>query len=140
MMMLTPEPSTWHVLVIDDKTLNLKLAQAILTPAGAQVTIIDDPQQALSRIAGLDVNVILLDLAMPGISGWEVQKQIRAQPALDSIPVIAFTALAMYEDVERGRAAGFDGYIVKPFRVDTLLQQLRTSIESFLTRRASKSP
>lgn len=139
-MMLTPEPSTWHVLVIDDKTLNLKLAQAILTPAGAQVTIIDDPQQALSRIAGLDVNVILLDLAMPGISGWEVQKQIRAQPALDSIPVIAFTALAMYEDVERGRAAGFDGYIVKPFRVDTLLQQLRTSIESFLTRRASKSP
>lgn len=136
---LTSDPSTWRVLVVDDKPLNLKLAQAILEPAGAQVMLINEPQQILSMPPEVGFNIILLDLAMPNISGWDIQQEIRRKPEFDHIPIIAFTALAMGGDIARGKEAGFDGYVTKPFHVAQLVAELKRSIESFLARPISNT-
>ena len=67
---------------------------------------------------------------MPGMDGFEVLKQIRANPALKGMTVIALTALAMDGDYERGIAAGFDGYITKPIDVGNLMSQINRIVEA----------
>ena len=131
---LTTDISTWHVIAIDDKRDNLKLLVTVLLSWGATVTATEDPHRGLELIQETHPNVILLDLAMPELSGWEIQKRLRSQPELDNVPIIALTALAMQDDIHKGEHAGFDGYITKPYRVDGLRDQLVSCVKKFVER------
>ncbi len=131
MMQITKDTTTWRVLVVDDEPDNLKLVADLLEFIGATVAQASSSQQTLDLAASFKPNLILLDLAMPGVDGWETHRRLRARPELDSVPIIALTALAMQADADRVRAEGFDAYITKPFRVKSLIDQLLACVQTF---------
>jgi len=120
----------WDVLAVDDERDNLRLLEDILAFCDARVTCASSGKEALDKIAANRYGLILQDLQMPTINGWDVIRFIRehTDPAVKSQIVIAVTAAAMPGDKERTPAAGFDGYIAKP--IDAL--EFLTTIEAIL--------
>ncbi|WP_267291016.1 response regulator [Mycobacterium hackensackense] len=117
-----------RVLVIEDNTLNLKLVRDILQFAGHQVSEARSGEDGL-RLAQQDPpDLVLMDLQLPGIDGFETLHRLRQGILRPGVPVVAVTALAMAEDRERAAQAGFDGYLEKPISVRALPGQ----IEEFL--------
>lgn len=130
------DTSAWRVLIVDDEPDNLKLASEFLAFSGATVATAETGAQTLALVDEFEPTIILLDLSMPGMDGWEVQRQLRTRAELNTVPIIALTALAMPEDMDRAKKAGFDGYITKPFRVGSLLRDLTTCITEFSARQS----
>lgn len=137
MIMTTNDISTWRILIVDDEPDNLSLASELLTFSGATVATANSGAAALAKVHEWQPNMILLDLSMPLMDGWDVQRQLRDHPEFDHIPIIALTALAMPEDVTRAKIAGFNGYITKPFRVTSLLRDLMICANEFVHQRAA---
>ena len=110
----------WNVLVVDDDRDNLRLLEDILLFSQAQVTCVASGQEALELLATHHYQLILQDVQMPVVSGWDIIKFIRshAEAEVNTQVVVAVTAQAMWGDKERAIAAGFDGYISKP--IDSL--------------------
>ena len=136
-MSMTSDPSTWRVLIVDDEPDNLRLASDLLEYNGATIAGAASGQQALDLIGDFKPTLILLDLAMPRLDGWEIHRQLRAKPEFDHVPIIALTALAMPADADKVRAASFDGYIIKPFRVRALLVDIAACVEGFVARKSA---
>ncbi len=126
--------ANWRILIVDDEPDNLNLASDLLKFNGATVMPTETGAQLLGAVDEMQPNVIVLDLSMPVMDGWEVQRRLRARPELVHVPIIALTALAMPEDGDRVQAAGFDGYITKPFRVGSLLRDMMACVEGFITK------
>jgi CheY-like chemotaxis protein len=126
--------SGWRVLAVDDEPDNLKLIADLLEFKGASVCRAQNGREGLELLAGFEPTLVLLDLAMPGIDGWEMHRQLRQRRTLDRVPIVALTALAMPEDTRRVLEAGFDGYITKPFRFNDLLDNLVAIVHTFSTR------
>jgi CheY-like chemotaxis protein len=103
-----------HVLVVDDHELSRRLARLVLEPSGWQVDEACDGAQALAALASSRYDCVLLDISMPGMSGEAVCAQIRRDPALAGIRVVAYTAHAMSHERERMLAVGFDDIVTKP--------------------------
>ena len=115
-----PTPRT--VLCVDDNAANLKLLELILKrQPGTQVVTTQDPRQALALASRHRPGLILLDIQMPEIDGYEVLRRLRSVPLLAHIPVAALSANATAEDIQMGREAGFSDYITKPFDVARLI-------------------
>jgi CheY-like chemotaxis protein len=123
-MSIKSEAASWTVLIVEDDPDNLGVPQAVLTFYGAQVVTAQDGLEGLQVLDRVRPTFILLDLSMPNMDGWEMLKRVRANPDISSIPVIALTAHAMEQDVQRAKAAGFDGYITKPFWLDTFWDEI----------------
>lgn len=102
------------VLVADDDFDNRAILRAALEAAGWRVAEAADGQEAVAAAARGGLDLILLDMSMPGLSGWEAAKRIRLDPASDGVPILAFTAHAMPGDAVKARAAGCDDYVSKP--------------------------
>lgn len=130
-MELKKDTSTWRILIVDDEIDNLNLASDFLEFSGATTCKANDGQAGLDLIESFNPNIILLDLGMPRLDGWEMQRRLRARPELARVPIIALTALAMKQDAEKVRSAGFDGYVTKPFRVKALFDALIHCVEVF---------
>jgi CheY-like chemotaxis protein len=105
------------VLIVDDTPLNLKLLEILLTANKYAVRSATTAEDALEVLQTFDPVLMLLDLRLPGMSGIELCKRLRANPQYDSTVIVAVTASAMKGDDEKALAAGFDGYVTKP--VDT---------------------
>ena len=105
-----------RVLVVEDDEDNRRIVTKILTLDGFEVAEAIDGQQALAMARDWKPDLILLDLGLPGLNGWEVAKHIKADANLRSIPTVALTAFAMRGDEEQARAAGCDDYLPKPAR------------------------
>ena len=131
-MDLTPDPTTWRVLIVDDEPDNLSLASDFLEFTGAATAKAGGADEGLEQVDLFKPNLILLDLDMPFVDGWDMHRQLRAMPNLHSVPIVAVTALAMPDDADKVYTAGFDGYITKPFRVRELLDALSACIETFI--------
>jgi len=115
---------TKKVLVVDDNPVSRELVREVLQSPDIEVLEASNGQEALDRITASFPDLVLLDLRMPGMGGFNVLQEIRQSPRLCSIRVIAFTAHAMRGDREKGLAAGFDGYITKPIQAATLRKQI----------------
>ncbi len=129
--------TTWRVLIVDDEPDNLLLISELLEFSGATVAQARTGHDLLDMIDDFHPNLILLDLAMPGMDGWEVHRRLRDRPDLNGVPIVALTALAMPDDAERVKAAGLNGYITKPFRIHNLLSGLTRCVEQFAPPDAS---
>lgn len=116
------------ILVVEDNPLNMKLVVDLLTHRGFSVLKVDNGEDAVELLKEERPNLIILDIRLPGISGFEVFKYIRKNDNLNDIKVIAMTALAMPEDKEKLQKAGFDAYILKPIDIKEFLNLVNTSI------------
>ena len=112
------------VLLVEDVEDNRELARLLLEAAGHEVVEAITGLAALALAATQPFGLVLMDLSLPELDGWEAFKRLRAEPATARLPVVALTAHAMSGDRERVLAAGFDGYIAKPIDVSTFLQTL----------------
>ena len=121
-----------RVLVVEDQPLNMELAVAILENNGYEVWTASDAKECLSVLQKGRPDIILMDIQMPGTDGLELTRMLRADPATQDLLIVAMTAHAMEEDGERVRAAGCDGYLIKPIQTRLLAQQ----IAGFLAQKA----
>ncbi len=116
------------VLVVEDEPENQLAIQVILTVEGFEVVSVEDGRLALRTAKEQRPDLILLDVMMPEINGFEVLAQLRQDEATKSIPVIMLTALAQRSDVAKAVEAGVDGYVAKPFEPDDLIERIRKAI------------
>jgi pilus assembly protein CpaE len=123
------------ILVVDDDEMTLRLVGATLSKAGYQIVTAHNGQEALTRISENKPSLVLLDVMMPDISGFEVCARLRSTPATANIPVMMLTALTTVEQKIKGFEAGADDYLPKPFAPDELLMRVRV-----LLRRATPAP
>ncbi|HEX3051283.1 MAG TPA: response regulator [Aggregatilineaceae bacterium] len=123
-MGLQAEAAHWTVLIVEDEPDNLGVPETILSFHGTRVLTAENGIEALKILDTEMPTFILLDLSMPQMDGWQTLAAIRSNPRLASIPVIALTAYAMKSDQERALAAGFNGYIVKPFFIVSFWQEI----------------
>jgi CheY-like chemotaxis protein len=119
------------ILYIEDNPANLRLVEQVIRQR-TPYSLIDAPTAELglqlARIRQPDV--ILMDINLPGMDGYQALGELKTLEATRQIPVIAISANAMREDVARGRDAAFDGYLTKPIDIDRLLDSLRTAVVS----------
>jgi CheY-like chemotaxis protein len=111
------------VLIVDDHPISRRLPASVLRQQGWTVDIAADGDAALDKLAVANFDAVLLDLSMPGLSGFEVCRRIREDQSLQHLRVIAYTALETIEDLLR--AAGFNGMLRKPITPDKLLAALQ---------------
>ncbi|MGW2522309.1 response regulator transcription factor [Streptomyces sp. NPDC001617] len=104
-----------RVLIADDDSDIRDLVAFKLTQSGHEVTVVEDGMAALKAAREQPVDLALLDIRMPGMSGLDVCRELRAAPETATLPVIMITARSQEGDVEVGFAAGADDYIIKPF-------------------------
>lgn len=105
------------ILIVEDNPTNLKLAKLLLTVEGYVVHTAIDAEEALKVLAEIHPCLILMDLQLPGKNGLDLTREIKANPTLKDIIVVALTAYAMKGDEEKAKAAGCDGYMTKPISV-----------------------
>ncbi len=118
------ELTNWRVLVVDDEEDSIEVVAMVLHASGATVFGATDGKVGLSLFEQEHPTLILTDLSMPEMDGWELLKAIRASEDGQRVPVIALTAHAMVGDKERVMEAGFDGYLGKPLKMFTFLEEL----------------
>jgi CheY-like chemotaxis protein len=134
-------PSTWIVLVVDDEPDNLEVVAETLEFHGVTVKTASNGQDALTVLNGFTPNLILLDLSMPKMNGWETRTRIKSDTQTAPIPIIALTAHAMAGDADRALSAGFDGYMIKPINILTLINDIRAAVANrALVNRALANP
>lgn len=112
------------VLIAEDNPVNRELLREVLEARGYVVVEACDGQEALRKIAETQPDILLLDLGMPVLDGFATVRQIRQNPAVAKLPVLAVTAYAMRGDREKVMEAGFDGYLSKPIDFQALTEEL----------------
>ena len=117
-----------RILVVDDVATNVRLLSGYLSREGYRVSVASDGEEALRSIEQLQPDLILLDVMMPGIDGFETCRRIRADEATRHIPVILVTALNELDHKVRGQEAGADDFIAKPFDRDELIVRVRSML------------
>jgi len=124
-----------RVLVVDDSHINLDVTKRILELEGARVLLASNGQEALDLLRSQPdlVDMVLMDLQMPVLGGHDATRQIRLEPGLVGLPVIALTAGAMSSERERATAAGIDDYIVKPFDAHSLVRSILRHVQPVQT-------
>lgn len=123
-----------RILVVDDTPANLALAVVVLEVSGCQVLTAESAEQAQSLLSTVVPDLILMDVALPGMDGLTLTRLLKADKRLQHVPVIALTAFAMDGDELKALQAGCDGYITKP--IDT--RSLPAQIEQVLQRAARR--
>ncbi len=116
------------ILVVDDETKNVKLLEALLLPRGYAVVKAYDGEEALRQVQEERPDLILLDIMMPLLDGFEVCKRLKDNEETRLIPVIIMTALGQVEDRIKGIEAGADDFLTKPVHRDELIARIRTSL------------
>jgi class 3 adenylate cyclase/CheY-like chemotaxis protein len=117
---------TWKILVVDDTPQNLKVLDAILAPRGYAVTSATSGAEALQTVQTDTPDLILLDILMPGMSGYEVAQRLRADPATRFLPIVMVTALGAQEEKVKAIESGADDFLTKPVNQLELLARVKS--------------
>ena len=114
-----------RILVVEDHEDNRQILRDLLGSADFKMIEAWDGEAGLSAAASEKPDLILMDIQLPGMDGYEVTRRIKADPALRSIPIIAVTSYALSGDEDKARAAGCDAYVAKPYSPRQLLAKIR---------------
>jgi two-component system, cell cycle response regulator DivK len=116
------------ILLVEDNEMNWDMLSRRLKRRGYEVVVAVDGQQGVAMSRSEAPDLILMDMSLPIIDGWEATRQIKAAPETREIPVIALTAHAMVGDKEKAIAAGCDDYDTKPIEFKRLLDKIETAL------------
>ena len=125
------------ILVADDEQDLRIIVKDFLESVGYQVVLATNGQEALELAAQEKPDLIILDMSMPIMNGWDVARRLRADPLLNSVIIVAFTAHALRGDKQKTIDAGCDSYISKPFIPDQLLEHIGELLAKRAPRRAA---
>lgn len=117
--------SKTRILIADDEPNIVLSLEFLMRRAGYEVEIVDNGEDALARAAGHPPDLMLLDVMLPRLSGFEVCQRLRAMPACRTLPIIMLTAKGRDGEVSKGLALGATAYITKPFSVQDLVGQVK---------------
>ena len=112
------------ILLVEDNEMNRDMLSRRLQRKGFEVMIAVDGQAGVEMATATSPDLILMDLSLPVIDGWEATRRLKANPATQGIPVIALTAHAMADDEQKAREAGCDDYDTKPVNLNRLLGKI----------------
>lgn len=118
-----------RILYIEDNPENRLLVSRVLEADGYEVVEAVDGPSGLKAAQESEPDLILLDIGLPTVDGYDLAERFRAMPELDEVPILAVTANVMKGDRERSLAAGCDGYIPKPVDIDRLPMQIRQALQ-----------
>jgi two-component system cell cycle response regulator DivK len=113
------------ILIVEDNAKNLKLVRDVLEQTGYRTLESGTAEEALDLVESNRPDLVLMDIELPGMNGFEAVERLKGNPATAEIPVCAVTAFAMDDDRERCLRAGFDGYVSKPIDVSRFPGQVR---------------
>jgi CheY-like chemotaxis protein len=116
------------ILYVEDNDDNIFMLKRRLTRAGYTVVVATDGAQGVAMAASERPDLVLMDLSLPVLDGWEATRRIKSAAETRAIPVIALTAHAMSGDEEKARAAGCDDFDTKPVELDRLLAKIRALV------------
>lgn len=133
------EPKKFLILVVDDVGKNLQLALSVLDQAGYDTTFATSGYQALERIRRVKPDLLLLDLMMPGMNGFEVCQHLQANPAYRDLPVIFLSASSEKSNLLQAFEQGAVDYVTKPFHAAELLARVRLHLELKHTQKQLKT-
>jgi CheY-like chemotaxis protein len=114
----------WKILLVEDNEMNRDMLSRRLERKGYQVSIAADGSEALTMALTEAPDLILMDMSLPVLDGWEVTRRLKAAADTQKIPIIGLSAHAMAGDREKGIAAGCDDYDTKPVEFDRLLKKI----------------
>lgn len=121
-----------HILLVEDNVINQQVVQEFLQQAGAKVNLADNGRMAVAKVQRGDFDMVLMDLQMPGMDGFEATRRIRSLPGKQHLPIIAMTAAAMLKDRQACEAARMNDFVSKPFDpsqlIDTLSQWFKPGL------------
>ncbi|HZW24871.1 MAG TPA: PAS domain S-box protein [Gallionella sp.] len=126
---MTPPIDTPTILIVDDTPSNLSVVVNLFEDRGYRVAIAQDGEEGLQRAQLVQPDLILLDVMMPGIDGFEACRRLKAQESTRDIPVIFMTALASAEHKVRGFGAGAVDYVTKPLQIDEVMARVETHLK-----------
>ncbi|MCX7185067.1 MAG: PAS domain S-box protein [Nitrosospira sp.] len=126
-----------RILLVEDNAINQQVVQEFLQQAGAEVSLADNGRIAIAQAQWGDFDMILMDLQMPGMDGFEATQRIRSLPGKQHLPIIAMTAAAMLKDRQACEAAGMNDFVSKPFDPLRLIDTLSQWVKPGLDRSAS---
>lgn len=120
----------WQVLVVEDERDSLQMISKILTHHGAQVHVAGNGFECVNMLQGLEPTIIISDLAMPEMDGWETLEHVRANPQTAAIPMVAVTAYHSVNVAQDAIQAGFDAYYSKPLDAFSFIESLMGIVEA----------
>jgi CheY-like chemotaxis protein len=118
-----------RILLVEDNEMNRDMLSRRLERKGFEITMAVDGREGVEMAKAGDYDLILMDMSLPEIDGWEATRQLRAAPDTERTPIIALTAHAMAGDRERALEAGCDDYDTKPIELDRLLSKINALLE-----------
>ena len=113
-----------RVLVVEDNAINRRLASLMLDRIGANVVLAESGEEAISQASAQPFDLILMDIQMPGMDGYQTAEKLRQIDSTRHIPIVALTAHAMGEDRKKSLDSGFAHHLTKPFKIDELRKVL----------------
>ena len=128
-------PSDYKILVVDDVMPNVLLLKVMLTNEKFNVVTASNGTTALSMVQSEKPDLILLDIMMPDLNGYEVAQRLKADPATAGIPIIFLTALNSSEDIVRGFRIGGNDFISKPFNKEVLIVRVKYQLSLIAAKR-----
>jgi two-component system cell cycle response regulator DivK len=117
-----------RIMIVEDQEDNRRILRDLLTSVGCDLVEAVDGDSALGIAQDGRPELILMDIHLPGLDGYQVTRQMRADPDLRAVPIIAITSYALSGDEAKAKAAGCDAYIAKPFRPRDVLAKIRQFI------------
>lgn len=121
--------SKYTVLIVDDIPINIILLKTMLARTNVKILTAVNGQQAMDTVRRLRPHVVLLDIQMPVMNGWEVLKEIKSDPELKETSVIIVSAYTSSEDIEQSMNLGASGFIKKPVIMDLLLSSVTAELD-----------
>ena len=118
-----------RILIVEDTEDNRRIMRDLLSNAGFDIVEAHDGKAAVAAAANYVPDLILMDIQLPVLNGYEAIRRIKADPKLQAIPIVAVTSYALTGDKESARAAGCDRYVAKPFSPRQLLATIRELLE-----------
>ncbi len=119
----------WNVLVVEDEADSQEVVQSILQISGIRSTGVPTAENALEVLEDVQPTLIVIDLALPGLNGWQLIERVRADPSVQHLPCVAITAYHSAEVAQQAIAAGFNAYFSKPIDATSFVRELEIIVE-----------